>query len=123
GVTPLTIAEGRILDCRNARLDKAPPLKCVLRALGYTKGTFAVRTVRAPPKPYPLDVPVPELLADRLFELDELQVIRQRLPEPGERIVLAKPLIAPLAAPEERDLEILKAAHNLGQADPVLDAS
>lgn len=123
GVTRITIADGRLLDCRNKRLDKAAPLKCVLRALGYTKGVFAVRTFRAPPKPYPLDVPIPELLVDGLFKLDELQVMIRRLPKAGEPMVLAKPLIAPLSGLDERDLDTLQLAHNLGEIDAVLDAS
>lgn len=123
GVTIVTIADGRVLDCKNRRLSNAPPLKCVQRALGYTRGSFSVRSFRAPPKPHPLDVPIPELLVDGLFKLDELQVLRQRLPDRGELVVLAKPLVAPLSALEERDLETLQLAHNVGDVDQVLDAS
>lgn len=123
GVATVTIADGRVLDCKNKRLANAPPLKCVLRALGYTRGSFTVRSFRAPPKPHPLDVPIPELLVDGLFKLDELQVLRQRLPDRGELIVMAKPLVAPLSALEERELDTLQLAHNLGDVDQVLDAS
>jgi pSer/pThr/pTyr-binding forkhead associated (FHA) protein len=121
-VANITIADGRVLDCKNRKLQKAPALKCVLRTLGYTRGSFSVRTFRAPKKPYPLDIPIPELLVDGLFKLDELQVLRQRLPDGGE-LVLAKPLVASLSALEERDLDTLQLAHNHGGVNEVLDNS
>ncbi len=123
GLTVVTIADGRVLDCTNTRLERAAPLKCVLRALGYTKGAFEVRSFRAPRKPYPMDVPIPELLVDGLFKLDELHVVRRRLPGPGEPVVLAKPLIAQLSGLDERDLDTLQLAHNLGEVDAVLNGS
>ncbi len=123
GVITVTIAEGRALDCRSTRLPDAPPLKCIQRVLGYARGTFAVRNFRAPAKPYPLDTPIPELLVDGLFKVDELAVLRQRLPNRGEPIVLAKPLLASLAALDERDLDTLQLAHNLGDVAHVIDAS
>lgn len=122
-VTKITIADGRVLDCRFVNLQQAPALKCILRALGYTKGSFSVRTFRAPAKPYPLDIPIPELLVDGLFKLDELQVLRQRLPARGDSIVIAKPLLAQLSVLEERDLDTLQLAHNHGDVDLVLDKS
>ena len=122
GVTTITIAEGKVLDCKNERLPDAPPEKCILRALGYTKGTFRVVAFVAP-KTSPLDIPVPELLVDGLFKLDELEVLRQRLPAAGERITIPRPILSPLSALDERELETLQLAYNLGDVRDVLDAS
>jgi pSer/pThr/pTyr-binding forkhead associated (FHA) protein len=122
GKTRVTIADGRVLDCTNVRLPDAPALKCVLRVLGYTKGTFAVRTFRQPSEAR-LDIPIPELLVDGLFKLDEKHVLRQRLPEGDDKLVLARPMAPMLNALSERDLDLLQVAHNAGSVEAALDQS
>jgi hypothetical protein len=124
GAANIFMSEGKVLDCRIDKLgSRAPAKKCILRVLGYNKGSFAVRPLGGVGAPYPLDIPVPELLVDGLFKLDELQVLRQRLPEAGERMVLARPLVAPLSALEDRDLDVLQLAYNHGLVSEVLDRS
>jgi pSer/pThr/pTyr-binding forkhead associated (FHA) protein len=118
----ITIAEGKVLDCSITKLTDAPALKCVLRVLGYEKGTFTVRTFEQP-DPARLDVPVPELLVDGLFKLDETNVLRQRLPDGEESLVLARPLTPALSALEERDLDLLQLAYNAGSVEEVMDLS
>jgi hypothetical protein len=122
GLAAVTIADGKVLDCRIVRLERAPALKCMLRVLGYHKGQFAVRPFKQPDE-IRLGMPVPELLVDGLFKVDELTVIRQRLPQKGEKLVMARPLLAPLSRLDERDLEVLQLAHNAGDVDAVLDQS
>lgn len=114
------IASGRVLDCRVDHLDSAPAGKCIQRVLGFDKGGFAVRPFRAPEQAR-LDVPIPELLVDGLFKLDETTVLRQRLPSDSERLVLAKPLMPALRALDERDLDMLQLTHNLGRVQAILD--
>jgi hypothetical protein len=123
GLAAVTLADGKVLDCRIWRLQaNAPALKCMLRVLGYHKGQFAVRPFKQPDE-VRLGIAVPELLVDGLFKVDELTVIRQRLPQKGEKLVMAKPLLAPLGRLDERDLEVLQLAHNVGDVDAVLDQS
>ncbi len=118
----ITIAGGKVEDCVVDRLPGAPPKKALLRALGFSKGTYAVRRYRKPASRR-LDEPVLELLVDGLFKLDELEVLRQKLPQKGKPLVLAKPLVSSLSALDEADLDTLQLAYNLGDVDEVLDKS
>ncbi len=118
----ITIAGGKVEDCVVDRLPDAPPKKALLRTLGFSKGTYAVRRYRKPTSRR-LDEPVLELLVDGLFKLDELEVLRQKLPQKGKPLVLAKPLVSSLSALDEADLDTLQLAYNLGDVDEVLDKS
>ena len=122
GTTIVTIAEGKVLDCQAEHLPDAPGEKCILRALGISKGSFAVRSFQEPAERR-LAIPIPELLVDGLFKLDEVTVLRQRLPAKGEKVVLARPLLAPLSSLEERDLDLLQLAYNTGDVDTTLNQS
>ncbi len=122
GNAVITIAGGKVEDCVVDRLPDAPPRKALLRALGFHKGSFVVRRYRKPASRR-LNEPVLELLVDGLFKLDELEVLRQRLPQEGQKLVLAKPLISRLSALDEADLDTLQLAYNLGDVDEVLDQS
>ncbi|MCA9623761.1 MAG: FHA domain-containing protein [Myxococcales bacterium] len=120
GKAELWIVGGRVLDCRILRLPSAPALKCIHRLLGYESGTFAVKSFRAPERAR-LDVPAPELLVDGLFKLDETASLRRKLPGEGQRLALAKPLLAPLSQLEEPELDLLQIAHNHGEVATILD--
>jgi hypothetical protein len=122
GSASVTVSYGRVQDCVLHEHPDAPPAKAVLRVLGYNRGSFSVRPYEPPEEPR-LDLPVPELLVDGLFKLDELEVLRQQLPGRGMRIVLARPLAAPLSELDEAELEMLQRAHNLGEVGAVLDHS
>ena len=116
------IAGGRVLDCEVRELPGAPAAKCIGRALGFESGSFAVRPYHAPDDAR-LDAAIPELLVDGLFKLDESTVLRQRLPADDELLALAKPMVPSLNALDERDLEMLQRAHNLGVVQAILDDS
>ncbi len=118
----LTLAAGRLVDCGIDKLPSAPVDKCVMRLLGWSKGSFSVQAYKKPPTSR-LNRPVPELLVDGLFKLDELAVLRQSLPEEGTELVLARPLTPPLGALDEHELDILQQAHNHGSVQRILDAS
>jgi len=122
GIAQVTVSDGRVEDCVLDTLPKAPADKVMLRVLGFSKGSFAVRSYREPGGRR-INRPVLELLVDGLFKLDELEVLRQRLPDHGVRLVLARPLTVPLSALDEADLDILQLAHNLGDTDAALDRS
>jgi pSer/pThr/pTyr-binding forkhead associated (FHA) protein len=122
GAARVWISAGRVLDCRINELEDAPALKCMLRILGYEQGSFTVSRFKAPEE-VRLDRPIPELLVDGLFKLDETTVLRQRLPPDDERLVMAKPMVSLLSALDEATLDLLQLAHNLGVVDAILDAT
>lgn len=114
------MADGHVVDARCSALPDAPAAKVVHRALGLTRGSFSVRPFDEAPEPR-ATISIPELLVDGLRKLDEMHVFRQRLPVGGEKLVLARPLLSPLSALDEADLDTLQAAHNLGEIDAVFD--
>ncbi|MEQ9320403.1 MAG: FHA domain-containing protein [Polyangiaceae bacterium] len=116
------IAGGRVLDCEVRELPGAPAAKCIGRALSFENGGFAVRPYRAPDQAR-LDAAIPELLVDGLFKLDESTVLRQRLPADNQPLVLARPMVPSMNALDERDLDLLQRAHNLGKVQAILDDS
>jgi pSer/pThr/pTyr-binding forkhead associated (FHA) protein len=116
----ITIAGGKVEDCVVDRLPDAPAKKALLRTLGFSKGSYEVRRYRKPASAR-LNEPVLELLVDGLFKLNELEVLRQKLPQKGQQLVLAKPLVSRLSALDEADLDTLQLAYNLGDVDEVLD--
>jgi hypothetical protein len=122
GTASVTVGGGCVQECRLDTLPDAPAAKAVLRVMGWGRGEFTVKPY-AKPEEARLDVPVKELLVDGLFKLDELEVLRQRLPDPGATLLLAKPMQAPLSALDEADLDMLQSAHNVGEIDTVIDAS
>ncbi|MBW2458248.1 MAG: FHA domain-containing protein [Deltaproteobacteria bacterium] len=118
----ITVAGSKVEDCVIDRLPEAPAKKALLRALGFSKGTFLVRPYQEPAARR-LNEPVLELLVEGLFKLDELEVLRQKLPSKGQKLVLAKPLVSRLSALDEVDLDALQLAYNIGEVDEVLDQS
>lgn len=116
------ISDGVVIDCESQKLSKAPADKCIHRALAQVRGRFAVLPYREPAAAR-LEIAIPELLVDGLFKLDELAVFRPRLPEPGEKIQLARPLRPRLRELEAADLDLLQLAHNHAEIEAILDAA
>lgn len=121
GLATIALSEGKVMDCRIAKLPDASARKSMLRVLGYQKGSFAVTPCEAPEER--LGIPFPELLVDGLFKLDEMTVVCQQLPGEHSSLVLAKPLLPPLTDLDPEDLQILQLAHNSGNVEDILDKS
>jgi hypothetical protein len=103
-----------------SNLPTAPFDKCLLRLLGWSEGTFAIRPYRAPAGER-IDLGIRQLLVDALFKLDELGMLRSKLPGPEESVVLPRPLLAPLGALTEAELDLLQVAHNHAAIGRILD--
>ena len=117
------IDDGLVLDCHSRRLgDGAPPDKVIFRILSYQKGKFSLRPFAEPPERR-LNRRIPELLVDGLFKLDELEVLRQKLPDAGSKLVVARPLKAPLRSLSDVDLDLFQLAHNVGEVEALIDAA
>jgi hypothetical protein len=116
----ITVGRGVIEDAGIDALPDAPAHKCLMRLLGWSRGSYAVRPY-VTPDPKRLELKVPQLLVEGLFQLDELAILRQRLPDDGAPLVLSKPLHAQLSALVEQDLDLLQLAHNVGTVDKVID--
>lgn len=118
----VAVYRGRIWDCGLDSLPGAPPMKVLLRMLAATRGEYYVRP-GGPPESRRIDVDVSALLVDARRAGDELDVLKQRLPEPSESLALPRPIVPSLLVLDEVDLSLLQLAHNHGRVDRILDAS
>ncbi len=118
----IAIHQGRALDCALDKLPNAPAMKVLMRLLGYARGKFYVRPLRLPERPR-LDLEIAELLVDARSKMDELDVLRQRLPSSNDAVAVARPLIPQLSTLDEADLDLLQLAHNAGRIERILDES
>jgi hypothetical protein len=118
----IAVCGGRTLDCGFEKLPGAPAAKVLMRLLGYQRGDFYVRPFKQPERPR-LDIDIAELLVDMRGKMNELDLIRQRLPLPREALAIARPLLPPLTALDESHLSLLQLAHNAGRLERILDES
>jgi hypothetical protein len=118
----LALYRGRIWDCGLDTLASAPPMKVLLRMLAATRGEVDARR-SGPPDERRVDIDVSALLIDAKRAMDALDVLRQRLPAPGEALALPRPLSAPLIDLDDVDLALVQLAHNHGRLDRILDAT
>ncbi|MCC6522619.1 MAG: FHA domain-containing protein [Polyangiaceae bacterium] len=120
-VGELVFRGGFIEAAHLPNLPGAPPRKAIHRVLAFPDGAYMIDAYRAPPTP--LAVRVAEVLLEGTHLLDELSVLRAKLPGPAARLALARPLGPKLARLEPADLEVVQLAHNSGSLRGVLDQS
>jgi len=118
----LALYRGRIWDCGLDSLPTAPPMKVLLRMLAATRGEVDARR-SSPPDERRVDVEVSALLIDAKRAMDELDVLRQRLPDASEVLAIPRPLLPPLTDLDDVELTLLQLAHNHGHLDNILDAT
>ncbi|MBW2526987.1 MAG: FHA domain-containing protein [Deltaproteobacteria bacterium] len=116
----LTVRAGQIERVTLSTLPDAPPPKLIQRLLGWASGTFAIRPYQLPDGER-LDLSIRQLLVEGLFRLDELTMLRAKLPGPSDGLVIAQPLGPPLRALSDAELDLLQLCHNAKTIDEVLD--
>ncbi len=104
-------------------LDEVPPLKSVFRILTWTSGTFELEPSDERTLPGEINASVQELLMEGLRQIDELNALRDRLPDLDARLVLTHPLEAPLRGLDAKELDILQLALNFGHVATILNKS
>ena len=73
-------------------LEEVPPLKSVFRILTWTRGSFELGPPDERTMPGEVSASVQELLMEGLRQIDELNVIRDKLPDLTARLLLPHPL-------------------------------
>jgi hypothetical protein len=101
-------------------LSTVPPLKSVFRILTWSHGSFDLASLDDRPIPGEISSTVQELLMEGLRQIDELNAIRDRLPDLGAQIFIPRPL-APQLSPLE--LEVFQLAYNHEQLATILNES
>ena len=104
-------------------LGDIPPAKSVFRMLTWQKGVFDFDPSESRDFPNPLELSVPEILMDSVRELDELNALRDKVPQLGAVVSVCLPLVPPLRALGPAELDVLQLAHNHGKFGVILDRS
>ncbi|MFT3768859.1 MAG: DUF4388 domain-containing protein [Minicystis sp.] len=93
-------------------LPEVPPLKSIFRILTWGHGSFDLAPIEDRPMPGEINATVQELLMEGLRQIDELNMIRDRLPDLGAQLFVPHPLESRLSALSPMDLEVFQLAYN-----------
>ena len=104
-------------------LTEVPPLKSIFRILTWSHGSFDLGTLDERVLPGEISASVQELLMEGLRQIDELNAIRDRLPELGAQLYVPRPLEPKLTTLAHLELEIFQIAHNHEQLATILNQS
>ncbi len=99
-------------------LRDASAYKAAIRLLGWVDGHYII-IEDSTPFDMTVELPVAELLVDGLYNLDEWEVLKQRLPV---ALRLARPIAAPIRDLSDSEIDILQAVHNLEETTRVVDS-
>lgn len=104
-------------------LGEVPPLKSVFRILTWAHGSFDLAAIDERPMSGEISAGVQELLMEGLRQIDELNMIRDRLPDLGAQLFVPHPLEPKLAALSEMALEVFQLAYNHQHLATILNQS
>jgi hypothetical protein len=104
-------------------LEEVPPLKSVFRILTWTRGSFELGPPDDRQMPGEVSASVQELLMEGLRQIDELNVIRDKLPDLGARLLLPHPLDVPLRELSPLELDVIQLAYNHQHLATILNQS
>ncbi len=104
-------------------LEAVPPLKSIFRILTWTQGSFELGPPDEREIPGEINASVQELLMEGLRQIDELNLIRDKLPELGARLGVPAPLEPLLRDLGPLDLDVLQLAWNHQHLAAVLNQS
>jgi hypothetical protein len=104
-------------------LHEVPPLKSIFRILTWSHGSFELDALDDRPMPGEINATVQELLMEGLRQIDELNAIRDRLPDLGAQLCVPRPLEPKLSALSQLELEVFQLAYNHEQLATILNQS
>lgn len=103
-------------------LPDLPPLKATYRMIGWDRGHFELDPPDTRTFDDAIDVSAQEVLMEGFRQQDELTQIKDKLPPPEARFVLATPLEASLGELGTRQLDVLQRAINSPNLQAVFDS-
>ena len=105
-------------------LDEVPPLKSIFRILTWSHGSLRSRPAStSAPMPGEINASVQELLMEGLRQIDELNAIRDRLPDLGAQLYVPRPLEPTLRDLAPLELDIFQLAYNHEHVATILNQS
>lgn len=122
-VGKIFLRKGNIYFAAINDADDVPPVKSVYRMLTWMKGTFDLDPPDERSFPNEVDLTVQEVLMEGLRQLDEFNMLKEKLPELSSRVSIPQPLTVQLKDLKPEELDILQLAHNVGHLESVLNKS
>jgi hypothetical protein len=122
-VGKIFLKKGNIYYAIINELDAIPPLKSVYRMLTWVRGSFDLEPPDEREFPNQVDLSVQEVLMEGLRQLDEFNMLKERLPPLEAKLSLPLPLVPALRDLKGPELETLQLAHNAGSVEGVLNKS
>jgi hypothetical protein len=104
-------------------LEQVPPLKSAFRVLTWTRGSFELGPPDERKFEGEISASVQEILMEGLRQIDELNAIRDKLPDLGARLSVPQPLEPPLRDLGPLELDVFQLAHNFENLSAVLNQS
>ena len=104
-------------------LNEVPPLKSIFRMLTWNHGSFDLAQLDERPMPNEISASVQELLMEGLRQIDELNAIRDRLPDLSAQLFIPRPLEPKLAVLSPIELDVFQLAYNHEQMSTILNES
>jgi hypothetical protein len=104
-------------------LAEVPPLKSIFRILTWAHGSFDLAPIDERPMPGEINASVQELLMEGLRQIDELNMIRDGLPDLGAQLFIPHPLEPRLGDLSPIDLEVFQLAYNYQHLATILNQS
>jgi pSer/pThr/pTyr-binding forkhead associated (FHA) protein len=99
------------------------PLKSVYRMLAWEKGFFDLEPPDTATFPNEIDASVQEVLMEGLRQLDELNVVKDKLPDPSAKLSLPKPFEKKFRDLSPNELDVLQTALTAGTVEGVMNAA
>lgn len=104
-------------------VDEISPIKAIYRMLWWQRGLFDLDPPDTRTFPNAIDVSVQSVLMEGLRQMDELNVIKDKLPSLRARIRIETPLVAPLRALTPNELDIIQLTLNFGVFEQIMNRS
>ncbi len=123
GYGKIYLREGRIYYASIDDSFDLSPLKAFYRLMTWKSGAFELQPPDDKEFLEEIDESTEGLLMEAMRQIDELEHLGDRKPDPNAVYGLASPLVPPLRELGPTELDILQLVHNYGQIQTVLDKS
>jgi hypothetical protein len=122
-VGKIMLRKGLVVFASINDLGEVPPLKSVFRILTWMHGSFDLAPLDERPIPGEISSGVQELLMEGLRQIDELNAIRDRLPDLAAQLFVPRPLDPKLSALRPLEVDVFQLAYNHEQLAVILNQS
>ncbi len=104
-------------------MEEIPPMKSIFRMLSWQQGSFDLDQPDTREFPNAIDLTVQSALMEGLRQMDELNLIKDQLPNLRARIRMETPLTAPLRTLSPEELDVVQLIINGGSFEQILNRS